>query len=179
MTACRVHCLATLSVVAVVLAACTVLAPASTPTTSGQQQRAEVELRVAHNVELKRGHTIAVTLSDARQTRTLTQGEFTAIQEGHFIAGPFETATTGDLDVTGALVDVGGTELAKASVDLPLAPDRRYGVWIVVGRGDQTTGCLGCAGSRSVPLDPSLGYARDVSLAIVWGSNSISHPVVH
>lgn len=170
---------AAIGLVAAVLAACTPTAPLATPTPDAGRDRAEVELRIVRNVELKSGHTLAVTFSDGRQTRALAPADFTEVQEGHAIAGPFETATAGNLRLTGALVDRGGNELATGILDLPLSPDRRYGVWVVVGSGDPAAGCLGCAGSRSFPLDPSLGYPSGVALSFVWGANSISDPVVY
>ncbi len=165
--------------VAPLLAGCSLPAPLSPPATKARLERAEVDFRVVHNVELKRGHAMAVTFSDGRRTRAITPSDLTKVQEGHFIAGPFETATAGDLKLTGALVDQEGTELARADLSLPLEPDRRYGVWVLIGSGDPTAGCLGCAGSRSFPLDPALGYGPEVALAIVWGSNSISDPIVY
>lgn len=165
--------------IAVLFVGCALSAPAGAPTPAPPSRKAEVEFRIIQAVELKDGHAIAVTFGDGRGTRTLAQDGFSAIQEGHAIAGPFETATTGELKVTGALVDRDGRELAQGAVDLPLEPDWRYGVWVMIANGDPTAGCLGCAGSRTFPLDPALGYAPDVTLAIVWGTNSISEPVVY
>lgn len=165
--------------IAVLFVGCALPAPLGAPTADARLKEAEVEFRIVREVELKGGHAIAVTFSDGRRTRTLAQDDFSAIQEGHAIAGPFETATAGELKLTVALVDRDGRELAQGAVDLPLKPDRRYGVWTIVGSGDPTAGCLGCAGSRTFPLDPALGYPPDVILAIVWGTNSISEPVVY
>lgn len=170
--------LAALSLLAVAVAACSPAPPLATPA-ADPRENAEVEFRVAHNVELRPGHAIEVTYGDGRQVRTLTPDDLTTIQKGHTIAGPFQTATNGDLEVTGVLVDRDGAELAKGTVELPLEPDRRYGVWVIIGSGDPTTGCMGCAGSLSFPIDPAAGYTPAVSLAIVWGTNSISNPVVY
>ncbi len=178
-TTCQRALLAALGLVAVVLAAWTLPGPLARLAAELRPKKAEVEFRVVRNVELKHGHAVSVTFRDGRQARTLTQGDYTTIQEGHVIAGPFQTATSGDLEISGALVDQAGKERAKGAINLPLKPDRRYGVWIIVGSGDPTAGCLGCAGSRSFPLDPALGYAPDVALSIVWGRNSISDPVVY
>ncbi len=159
------------------LAACGQIAPA-TPT-PGAAERAEVEFRVVSNGLLQNGHGIRVTFADARQTRTLAPSDLSELQPGHAVAGPFATATSGDLLITAALVDRSGRELAQGVVALPLQPDRHYGIWVSLASGDPTAGCLGCAGSRSSPLDPALGYAPALSLSIVWGSNSLSNPVVY
>lgn len=162
-----------------VLAARTLPTPFAAPAADVRSTKAEVEFRLVDNVGLRRGHAVRATFADSRHTRTLAGGDFTTVQEGHLTAGPFETATTGELTITGTLVDEEGTALGQATLSLPLEPDRRYGVWIVVGSGDPTAGCMGCAGSRSFPLAPVAGCAPGVALAVVWGSNSISNPVVY
>ncbi len=157
------------------LAACALITPAATPAGA----RAEVEFRVIDGGLLKQGHRLRVTFADARGTRTLTPSDLREVQPGHAVAGPFATATSGDLQITAALVDQFDHELAGGTLALPLQPDRRYGIWVSLASGDPTAGCLGCAGSRSFPLDPALDYEPGLSLSIVWGSNSLSNPVVY
>ena len=63
--------IASLGLIAVMVAACSLVARPPTPTPAPRLDRVEVEFRIVRNVELKRGHAMRVTFDDGRQTRTL------------------------------------------------------------------------------------------------------------
>jgi len=94
-------------------------------------------------------------------------------------AGPFETAQSGTMTITFALLD--GDQLSSTAGDLVLnlKKDWEWQVDFIISDTDPITACFGCIGSRSYDLDPALGYDSSMKLWAVWGGNSIKNPVVY
>lgn len=95
-------------------------------------------------------------------------------------AGPFEFATpmSGQLDVEFTLSDHGAA-VANGSVRVDLRPDWAWGFRILVDSANPTRLCFGCEGARAFPLAESHRRSAVDSVWIVWGGNSIKHPVVY
>jgi hypothetical protein len=95
------------------------------------------------------------------------------------VSGIYTTKTAGDLEVRFSLASGQGEMPNVGSITLPLKNDWRWGVQFYISTSDPRDGCFGCFGSKSFELDPVLGYDEEQKLYIVWGGNSISHPVVY
>jgi hypothetical protein len=95
------------------------------------------------------------------------------------VSGKYSTKTSGDLEVRCSIATAQGEMPNVGSITLPLKNDWIWGVDFFISTVDPAAGCFGCFGSESFALDPDLGYEEDKKLYIVWGGNSISHPVVY
>lgn len=85
----------------------------------------------------------------------------------------FRTPTSGTLTVE---FSMGGASSGAVAVDL--APDRLWSFEILVDSIDPSRRCFGCAGARGFALDPAYRRTATDSVWVVWGRNSIRHPVV-
>jgi hypothetical protein len=117
--------------------------------------------------------SIMVTFRDGERIRRVHLNSTTRT------AGPFSTKTSGELDVTCSILTAQDEIKRGGSITLPLRDDWRWGVDFYISVDDPSEMCFGCFGSESFALDPALGYAEDKKLFIIWGGNSISHPVVY
>lgn len=91
-----------------------------------------------------------------------------------------ETASGGTLTITYALAVSGTLATASSgSIELPLRQDWIYGVDIRADTTDPRRLCFGCIGSKAFSLAPEFRSAEAESVYVVWGGNSISHPVIY
>lgn len=88
------------------------------------------------------------------------------------------TRTRGQIQISYEL-QASGQRLSQGVVVLPLREDWEWGVNIQVATADPTSLCLGCAGSRAFTLAPAFRPPGRDSIWMVWGGNSISHPVIY
>jgi len=89
------------------------------------------------------------------------------------------TGQAGDIDVGFELADSTGTGLVAGRITLPLRRDWRWRVDLINATDNPALGCFGCAGSRAYALPPGYRASPSESLWVVWGGNSIRHPVVY
>jgi hypothetical protein len=87
------------------------------------------------------------------------------------------TPTSGTLSVQ-FLFGTSATALASGTVTVDLAPDRVWSFEIGVASANPQDHCFGCVGARGFALDPSYRRTPTDSVWVVWGRNSIKHPVV-
>lgn len=87
------------------------------------------------------------------------------------------TPTSGSITISYELQS-GTVSASTGALALSVARDRVLGVTISLDSIDPMAGCFGCVGSRSFPLASAFRRAPKDSIWIVWGSNSISKPVV-
>jgi hypothetical protein len=124
--------------------------------------------------------TLTVTFREAgREWRAYGSGFTTDASNGTPHSAEWGTGTSGRMDVSFEMVDSAGTTVAAGQITLELRPDWRWGVHFANATTDPRQQCFGCSGSRAFPL--VVGYRapdRD-SLWVVWGGNSIDHPVMY
>lgn len=121
-----------------------------------------------------------MAFSDGKQVRTFGRSDFDlpdALEQ--FDAGPFRTATSGDLHIACSIMGAGGETSVTTAVTLRLRPDWRYGVDCAAGPHNPYRACFGCMGYAAQPLGPEQGFAAGDSLYVVWGGTSISSPVLY
>ena len=136
-------------------------------------ERAEVRLTVYKDYELNQFPEIDVVIRDGMHASELILNESTPS------VGPFGTRKHGELKITCTVLLDGEPTQTRGSIELPLRPDWRWGVDFFIRDEDPAETCFGCFGSKSFELDPKLGYGEGKKFYIVWGGNSISHPVVY
>lgn len=96
---------------------------------------------------------------------------------------PFNTASSGSLDVSFEITSAHQEEIANGTFQLPLREDWE---WSISFRADSASadplvGCLGCSGFHTFEIDttaasPSSRSGQD-SIYVVWGGNSLGNPV--
>ena len=67
-----------------------------------------------------------------------------------------------------------GSPVAHITVTIPINADRRYLVYATVQATDPTYGCMGCVGTRSVPIPGE----KPRRLWVFYSFNGISHPIL-
>ena len=87
----------------------------------------------------------------------------------------FSTRDHGTLSAQVWLGTINDT-MAAGSVEIPLREDWRWNVSIFVADSNPMKYCFGCQGSRAFK---AIAGAPGDSLFLVWGGNSIFHPVVY
>ena len=91
----------------------------------------------------------------------------------------WSTATGGSIDVAFEMVDSTGIVLTAGQVSLALRSDWRWQVDFMNATQDPRLRCMGCSGSRAFSLPVAYQVPGHDSLWVVWGGNSISHPVTY
>ena len=69
--------------------------------------------------------------------------------------------------------------VSTGSVEIPLKRDWQWGVDIRPDSANPARMCFGCSGSQAFPLHPSYRTIHADSVYVVWGGNSIKHPVIY
>jgi len=88
------------------------------------------------------------------------------------------TRAQGEIEVRYQL-RASGQLLSQGAVVLPLREDWRWGVGIHAATSDPRLLCFGCVGSQAFALAPDFRPPGRDSIWVVWGGNSISHPVIY
>jgi len=91
----------------------------------------------------------------------------------------WNTGTVGSIDITFELMDSAGTVAATGQVSLELRADWAWDIEFSNLTEDPRLRCLSCSGSRAFPLAAGYRASGRDSLWVVWGGNSISHPVLY
>ena len=91
----------------------------------------------------------------------------------------FDTPTSGSARVAFTMVLPGGREASTGEVSVALRGDWSWGFELVAATQDPARQCFGCYGSKAFALPADLRSAGSDSLWLVWGGNSIKHPVVY
>jgi hypothetical protein len=123
---------------------------------------------------------LTVTILESGRSREARGCDFaTDVNWGTPHSPEWGTSTSGDLTVSFVLADTAGAWQVTGQATLPLRPDWRWGVQFANTTQNPAAQCFGCAGSLAFPLPPAARAAGRDSLWIVWGGNSIAHPVVY
>ena len=91
----------------------------------------------------------------------------------------FDTPTSGTARVAFTVVLPGGREASAGEVTVALRGDWSWGFELIAATEDPARVCFGCYGSKAFALPADLRAAGGDSLWLVWGGNSIKHPVVY
>jgi hypothetical protein len=125
-------------------------------------------------------HTmLRVTVSDPWRQTTFDAGDFRRVDAStQYLSPTIATAKSGTLTVRYELRDAAGVASA-GDVQLPLRSDWVYNVSIRPDTSDRLRLCFGCAGYRAFAIDARYQSPQADSVYVVWGGNSIKHPVVY
>ena len=141
------------------------------------------EARVAINASLPaplEPGMLTVKVDDGLHSVTLTGSDFQLAGGDQYNGPSVATANHGTMVVSYTLATTGSpTSVSSGSIELPLRNDWIYGVDIRADTADPRRLCLGCSGSKAFSLAPEFRSARADSVFLVWGGNSISHPVIY
>jgi hypothetical protein len=91
----------------------------------------------------------------------------------------FDTPKSGTAQVSFSIMLADGRDVANGAISLPLRDDWVWSVELQTRTVDPRQGCFGCIGSKSFPLPQELRTQGADSVWLVWGGNSIEHPVVY
>ena len=123
---------------------------------------------------------LSVKVDDGLHTVTLAGSDFQPAGGDQYNGPAVETANHGTMVVSYTLATPGApASVSSGSVELTLRNDWTYGVDIRADTADPRRLCLGCSGSKGFSLAPEFRSARADSVFLVWGGNSISHPVIY
>ncbi|MFL5470180.1 MAG: hypothetical protein ACJ8AE_10330 [Gemmatimonadaceae bacterium] len=123
---------------------------------------------------------LRVKVDDGQHVWNLTGSDFHPVGSTQHNGPTLQTANHGTLTVSYALVVPGAAAtISSGAIDLPLRKDWGYGVDIHADTADPRRFCFGCAGSKAFPLASEFRSSQADSVYVVWGGNSISHPVIY
>ena len=137
----------------------------------------QVQLSIQGHTDVLR-RAIKVELSAPGWGKTLTGSDF-GTADAPTLTEAFETPGAGTLQVLFFLRDSTGGHLNSGSVALDIRPDWRWGIDLVLSDKNPFYGCFGCTGFKVIALDSLYQTTPKDSLFVVWGGNSIKHPVVY
>jgi hypothetical protein len=87
-----------------------------------------------------------------------------------------QTLMSGTLTMDFSIETADGAIVSQGRMSWPLEPDRRLSIYL--NRGAHAHRCWGCSGSQSFPIvNAKYNASRHDAIFVVWGGNSISHPV--
>ena len=147
-----------------------------------ESEEARVSFTFVNYSQLKRD-MISLSFSDGKRIWRLNGSDFESGYDGPHSSGStrlFNTATTGDLKVSFQLID-GGKLVSSGWIELPLRSDWGWSIDFVPApaRRNPFDACFGCSGARAVALDSLYTESPTDSMNVIWGGNSIKHPVVY
>jgi hypothetical protein len=123
---------------------------------------------------------LRVKADDGQSVWNLTGVDFDPVGGAQYRGPTLQTANHGTLTVSYAFVPIGSVAIVSAgAIELPLRNDWGYGVDIHPDTADPRLLCFGCAGSKAFSLAPEFRSFQAESVYVVWGGNSISHPVIY
>lgn len=91
----------------------------------------------------------------------------------------FDTPTSGDARVSFVVVLPDGRQASSGDATVSLRGDWAWRFDLMASAEDPRKSCFGCYGSKPFALPADLRTTDRDSLWLVWGGNSIKHPVVY
>lgn len=143
----------------------------------GNDDQSRVRLNIDGNIQLLRS-TITVQLNTPAWTKTLNGSDF-GTPGAPTYTQTFTTATSGDLEAVITLTDRTGSHISSGTITLGLEPDWAWSITIVLDNRNPYYTCFGCMGYKTVETDTVFQRSASDSLFVVWGGNSIKHPVIY
>lgn len=139
--------------------------------------QSQVRLSIQGNTNLLR-RSISVTIAAPGWSKELTGRDFGTPEAANYTQ-TFEIPRSGKLRVDFSLRDSLGGHLNSGSVSVDVHSDWIWDINIVLGNHNPFYSCFGCIGSQSFVLDSVYQRTPSDSLFLVWGGNSIKHPVIY
>lgn len=136
---------------------------------------------------LERGNVTAnmlkLTVSDGGRRIWQVEGDdFKPIAPGASQRGTrvYRTSKSGRLRLS-FILSSDGALVSSGVVELDLRSDWIWDVSFIVGTNIMipVESCFGCYGSQTFALAPGFGEGDSDSLHVIWGGNSIKHPVIY
>ncbi len=137
----------------------------------------QVRLSIQGNTQVLR-RSLTVEMFAPGWTRRITGGEFGTPDAPNY-SQSFVTPSSGTLQVQITVADSTGGYLSSGSVSLDIRGDWRWSIDFVLANKDPFYGCFGCVGHKAVRVAPIFQMTPGDSLFVVWGGNSIKHPVIY
>lgn len=141
------------------------------------EDSSQIRLSIQGNTNVLR-RVISVNITTPRWSRSLTGTDFGTPEAPNYTQTS-ETPNSGNLDVYVILKDSLGNHANAGSISLTIRPDWIWEVDIVLDNDNPFYSCFGCVGYRGFGVDSVYKRAPEDSLFIVWGGNSIEHPVIY
>ncbi len=152
------------------------LASAGCNLTEGDDD-SQIRLSIQGNTDLLR-RSLSVTIISSGWIQGVTGRDF-GTPDAATYTRIFETPHSGNLRVDFRMQDSLGGHQNSGSISLDIRPDWIWDVDFVIGSRNPYYFCFGCLGSRSFALDSVYQSTPSDSLFLVWGGNSIKHPVIY
>ncbi len=122
---------------------------------------------------------IILTVSDGRSRWIFGPSAFHP-NPGRWSLPELETQKEGTLRVSWRFKSPEGAVLSDGELSLGLRKDWRWEMEILRDDTNPLRGCFGCFGYKAFPiLDPAYMTSDSDSVFVIWGGNSISHPVTY
>jgi hypothetical protein len=141
------------------------------------EDSSQVRLSVQGNTGVLR-RVISVSIGAPGWSRSLTGNDF-GTPESPIYSQTFDTPTSGDLRISVTLRDSLGGHVNSGTVAVDIRPDWIWQLDIVLDNHNPFNGCFGCIGYKAFGVDSVYQASPGDSLYIVWGGNSIKHPVIY
>jgi hypothetical protein len=141
------------------------------------EDSSQARLSIQGNTDVLR-RAIFVEIRAPGWSKALTGADFGTSGAPTFTQ-TFETPKWGELQVQIVLRDSTGRHVNSGFVSLDIRTDWIWGIDIVLDNHNPFNGCFGCTGYRSFHVDSVYQRAPEDSLFILWGGNSIKHPVIY
>lgn len=124
---------------------------------------------------------ISLVLTDGKRSWKLEGEDFAPDAEGPHSFGEtpaLKTETAGTLKTSFELR--AKNELVSAGeFEIPLRSDWQWSVDFLIGANIRYQNCFGCLGQKAFPLADNFRAVANDSVYVVWGGNSIKHPVIY
>lgn len=120
---------------------------------------------------------LSVTATGTHFSRTWRGADITSAPAPNYAAA-VATPRNGRLTIRADLAAAGSAP-TSAQVQLDVRPDWVWQVDLWLSDRNPLLDCMGCMGAKAFPVLPTLQRSARDSLYIVWGGNSIKHPVVY
>jgi hypothetical protein len=146
------------------------------PLSEGEDE-SQVRLSIQGNTDLLR-RSLSVMLVAPGWIKGLTGRDFGTPESANYTQ-TFETPHSGNLRIDLLLQDSFGGHPNSGSISVDIRPDWVWDVDIAVSNRNPFYGCFGCIGSQTFALDSVYQRTPGDSLFVIWGGNSIKHPVIY
>jgi hypothetical protein len=149
-------------------------------TTSVDQDEATVRFRFINQVSRVNVPMLHITYNHGATARTLRDSDFHFDSTSQqYLTSTFATPLAGTLSLNVLLTDTTGDTVSSGSAAIPLRPDWAWGIDIFPSHTNPYLYSFGVVGYQAFPLRPAYQDSLSDSLYLLWGGNSIKHPVIY
>jgi hypothetical protein len=142
-----------------------------------EDDSSEIQIGIDGNTDILR-KSIKVEMKSSSWSKTLNGTEIGTLAAPNF-SQSFDIPKSGNVEVKFILSDSTGVQLNSGSVSLAIKSDWRWTVTLSLSNHNPFYMCFGCIGYSSFAVDSVFKKLNGDSLFVVWGGNSIKHPVIY